>query len=364
MWEGTARFLISKMYEPGEDSYMLQEHVEKYAKGAVLDMGTGTGIQAITASRHAKKVIAADIDKEAVKQARISAEIEKIKNIEFIESDLFENIPKQKFDLIVFNPPYLPEDKKVKDIALTSPKRGTKTTTRFLDEAGNYLKQDGVILLIFSSLASQSLIDQSIKKNLLEKKMLEKRHIFFEDIILLELKKKPMLKQLESLDISDGKLHARGKRGVVIKAVYKKKEVAVKTKKKESDAPGTIRNEVRFLKILNKENIGPKLIMHKENIIVMEFIKGEFIEDFAVKENKKTIISVLKKTFLQLHHMDMLGINKFEMHHPVKHIIVKKNNEPVLIDFERCRRTEDPKNVTQFCDFLISIDGSRHIKGL
>ena len=51
--------------------------------------------------------------------------------------------------------------------------------------------------------------------------------------------------------------------------------------------------------------------------------------------------------------MDELGINKFEMHHPLKHIIIEKNT-PVLIDFERCRHTDDPKNVSQFCDFLIS----------
>ena len=41
------------------------------------------------------------------------------------------------------------------------------------------------------------------------------------------------------------------------------------------------------------------------------------------------------------------------MHHPVKHIIIGKNRKPVLIDFERCRKTEKPKNVTQFCQFLI-----------
>jgi len=49
------------------------------------------------------------------------------------------------------------------------------------------------------------------------------------------------------------------------------------------------------------------------------------------------------------------------MHHPVKHIIIK-NNSPVLIDFERCRYTEEPKNVTQFCDFLIGDRVTGHLK--
>ncbi|MBT4857903.1 hypothetical protein HON49_01910 [archaeon] len=43
------------------------------------------------------------------------------------------------------------------------------------------------------------------------------------------------------------------------------------------------------------------------------------------------------------------------MHHPVKHILIENKN-PVQIDFERARHTDQPKNVTQFCDFLISKD--------
>ena len=42
------------------------------------------------------------------------------------------------------------------------------------------------------------------------------------------------------------------------------------------------------------------------------------------------------------------------MTNPYKHIIIDKNNNPVLIDFERCRYTEQPKNVTQFLQYLTS----------
>ena len=40
------------------------------------------------------------------------------------------------------------------------------------------------------------------------------------------------------------------------------------------------------------------------------------------------------------------------MHHPVKHIIIDKS--PVMIDFERCYYTKHPKNITQFCQFLMN----------
>jgi len=51
--------------------------------------------------------------------------------------------------------------------------------------------------------------------------------------------------------------------------------------------------------------------------------------------------------------MDKLKVNKKEMHHPVKHIIVK-NDKAFMIDFERCFKTNKPKNVTQFSQFIMS----------
>ena len=49
--------------------------------------------------------------------------------------------------------------------------------------------------------------------------------------------------------------------------------------------------------------------------------------------------------------LDKLKVNKFEMHRITTNVIVVKNN-PVLIDFERCKRVLEPKNVTQFSQFL------------
>ncbi len=340
-------------YEPREDSYLLQKYVEKYSKGNVLDIGTGTGIQAITASKKADEVIASDINQKALEDAQLNIEIEKSKNITLIKSNLFNKIPKQKFDLIIFNPPYLPEEKNIEDPALFSAKRGTETTTKFLNTITDFLKPDGIILLISSSLANQNNILETIKNNLLVSEVLETQHIFFEDIILYKLEKSDLLNKLPN--IKNPKLFARGKRGVIIKAKYKKKSVSIKVKKQSSTAFGTIRIEAKFLELLNKHNIGPKLVMYKEHFLMYEFVEGIFIQEFLEKNTKKDILIVIKKVFDQMYTMDQLGINKFEMHRPLKHILIKHNN-PVLIDFERCRYTEEPKNVTQFCDFLIGED--------
>lgn len=154
--------------------------------------------------------------------------------------------------------------------------------------------------------------------------------------------------------IKDLNYLAKGKRGVIYTGSYKGKKVCVKVKREDSTAVNRIENEAAYLKILNKNGIGPKVVMFKDNQLVYEFVEGAFIEDFVndPTNDKKKIVKMLKEVFIQCFEMDMLKINKEEMSHPFKHIIIKKN--PVMIDFERCHRTEKPQNVTQFCQFVSS----------
>ncbi len=77
--------------------------------GVVLDVGTGTGVQAIIAAkRGAKKIIAIDIDENSLKNAKENVEFHKLeKIIELRKSNLFENIDKkEKFDLIISQLPF------------------------------------------------------------------------------------------------------------------------------------------------------------------------------------------------------------------------------------------------------------------
>jgi putative serine/threonine protein kinase len=107
--------------------------------------------------------------------------------------------------------------------------------------------------------------------------------------------------------------------------------------------------EAIFLKKLNKYKIGPKLYYFDDNCVVMEKLNGDIIQNFDLKENKNKYIaiSVLKQCFV----MDKLGINKFEMTNPHKHLFVD-GKKVTMIDFERCIYTNKPKNVTQFCEYL------------
>jgi len=164
------------------------------------------------------------------------------------------------------------------------------------------------------------------------------------------------------MNIKNKKLFARGKRGIIYTAFHNGKKIAIKTKRPDSKAVGRIKNEAKWMKLLNRHKIGPKFVFFKHDELAYEFVDGNFILDYFKKATKKSIINVVKDIFKQLYQMDKLKVNKLEMHHPVKHIVVK-NKKPVMLDFERCYKTKKPKNITQFCQFLISTNVSIILKG-
>lgn len=150
-----------------------------------------------------------------------------------------------------------------------------------------------------------------------------------------------------------------GKRGILFLDKFQGKKVVIK---KEKRGLGRIRNEAKWLRRLNKYKLGPKLIKARENYIVYEFIKGDFFVDVYRKLGKKKSKNIVKEILRQCRVLDKLKVNKFEMHNPKKHILVGK--KIVMIDFERCTKSERPKNVTQFCQYLVKINFIKRSKKL
>ena len=172
------------VYEPREDSWLIMESVKGRAVATALDMGTGTGVIANELSKSCKKVIAADIDPEAVAHAKKNS---KSKNITFVVSDLFEHI-EGKFDLIVFNPPYLPpgptpeafHTSKVSEWA-----GGRPLILKFLRAARTRLNPQGSIVLLFSNRTGLELSELQSLGFKLQK--LGEQKFFYEHLWVYEL---------------------------------------------------------------------------------------------------------------------------------------------------------------------------------
>ncbi|MBT3940825.1 methyltransferase [Candidatus Woesearchaeota archaeon] len=173
------------VYEPMEDSHMMQREIEIRAKGKkVLDIGTGSGIQAITAAlAGAKEVWAADVNPIAVRCAQSNAEANNC-DINFVESDLFTYVPKKKFDLIVFNPPYLPSDGIHEDLRWSGGLEGIEVILDFLSQVKPFLARDGAILFIYSSYANPDRLAKMMKRFGFKLEVVSQKHIFFEDIFV------------------------------------------------------------------------------------------------------------------------------------------------------------------------------------
>ncbi len=139
----------------------------------------------------------------------------------------------------------------------------------------------------------------------------------------------------------------KGSRGLIY--INPEREYIIKIGKENK-----ILNEAKWLKKLNSYNIGPELIKTDKNYVIIEYINGKKILDYFQEADKEQILVIIRDILLQCRILDKLKINKLEMHHPLKHIIINSKNKPILIDFERCHFTKRTKNITQFCQFLTS----------
>jgi len=186
-------FVFDDVYEPAEDTFLIAKHMK--ASGRVLEIGTGCGILSVLAAYRAEHVIATDINPYAARCAKLNTEINGVsEKIDILIGDLFSPIrEKPVFDMILFNAPYLPDEREEEcrakspiNYAWSGGKNGREIIDRFIEQAPKYLKPGGRILLVQSTLSDVERTLGELRQRGLQARRVDERKAFFEAITLIE----------------------------------------------------------------------------------------------------------------------------------------------------------------------------------
>ncbi|MBT4149219.1 MAG: peptide chain release factor N(5)-glutamine methyltransferase [Candidatus Marinimicrobia bacterium] len=132
--------------------------LKKIPEPKILEIGTGSGCVSIAVSNKKPRanILSLDISKNALELAEINAKSNNCKNINFLEMDFLNEIPDGRFDILISNPPYIPQKEienimpEVKDyeprIALTDFEEGLNFYYR-IAKVGRTLIPNGIIIL-------------------------------------------------------------------------------------------------------------------------------------------------------------------------------------------------------------------------
>ena len=167
------------------------------------------------------------------------------------------------------------------------------------------------------------------------------------------------------MELRDFRFLARGHKGVVYVANYscagRTGRVAIKVCR-----DGGARQEERWLQRCNELGIGASLVRlpAEDECVVMEYVEGPSIGealDGAVPPG--VLFKALRDLLGQCARLDERGIDKREMNRCQKHVIVSREGRSTLLDFERCRESPKPANVTGLAQYLTQAGAVGKLRG-
>jgi len=178
------------VYEPAEDTYLIAENLDVEDGEEVLDMGTGCGILAILAAKKASRVVAVDVNPRSVQCAEVNAWLNRVaQKVDVRVGSLFEPLrPDERFDLVLFNAPYLPTDTEPETMierSWSGGPTGREVIDSFIEGVAAHLKRRGRVLLVQSSLSN---IDETLRRfreKGFEAEVVAEKKVPFENIVLI-----------------------------------------------------------------------------------------------------------------------------------------------------------------------------------
>ena len=156
----------------------------------------------------------------------------------------------------------------------------------------------------------------------------------------------------------------KGHAGIVLKVIAcSKKTMALKIRRVDSRRKDSL-TEVYNQKFANREGIGPQIIDHTNDLILMELITGKGIYDWLQDPTtfhhvtSTNIINIVTEILEQCYRLDVLHLDHGELTRIDNHVMVSENNQITLIDFESASTNRKPCNVTSASQALLLSGGS------
>ena len=176
------------MYPPSDDTYLLADCIRHYSGRRALEIGIGSGLLISILEKNFAYVAGSDIDLQALQYCRQQQQTASSKAL-LVCCDAGSAFGIGKFDLIVSNPPYLPNDDLYdsRDPTVYGGPSGVETTVHFINSALPLLAGDGKMLIVVSSFADSRALDNVVVENNIRKKVVKEKRLFYETLSIIEL---------------------------------------------------------------------------------------------------------------------------------------------------------------------------------
>ncbi len=178
------------VYAPAEDTFLIADNLDVRAGEEVLEIGTGCGILAISAAKAGAKVVATDSNPAAVACAKENAKLNGVGGkIDFRLGNLFEPVAWKAFDLVIFNPPYLPASGELEGdsigLACEGGRDGTAVISPFLKSLPRHLRKGGRAIFLLSSFSKSDECLKELSRLGFEFET-KKEKLSFEELVLVK----------------------------------------------------------------------------------------------------------------------------------------------------------------------------------
>jgi release factor glutamine methyltransferase len=177
---------LEEIYEPAEDTFLLLKAalLEANPSDWAIEIGCGRALISCELAKKVKCILATDINPHAVRLARYCG-------INAIRADLFRGL-NARFDLIIFNPPYLPTTAEEKlegwiNLAIDGGENGRDIIYRFLEQIKDQLSPEGRSLLLISSLTGLKEVKQKAREEGLIVREVASAKLFFERLFVIKI---------------------------------------------------------------------------------------------------------------------------------------------------------------------------------